>query len=120
MATTAQKAAWIVALVGLILLIAPIGPFGFGLFIGSYLLPLALTYLAWTSGKGTRYIGISAAMFTIAFILLWLSLFTSARCLPGPAGKCPQPGIDIGVFLINAWPSILLLIVSIYSLVRRK
>jgi len=129
MSTTAQKVAWIVAGIGLLLLIvsmAAVLPFWLDqpLLAGSYLLPLALSYLVLSaSDKRTSYVGIIASLILLAFVWVVALIFSGINALT-PTGAEP-PLIPSGgpvsvVFLMLGWPSILLLLVSIYSIVRKK
>lgn len=124
---TLSKIAWILAGLGVVLMIVgsvlnnPIA------IIGLYLIPLALVYpVIYSKNRRTRLVGIIASLMLLSVIMTVIFSFQGLPfgCFGGTASGCFIPSVSvshaINSFVIFGWPSVLLLIVSAYSLVKKK
>lgn len=127
MSKTASKIAWILAVIGLVLMIAGVVSATVSyVVIGLYLTPLSLIYPVLKEGKRAKYIGL------IAGILLSGLVIISALGAQGISLGCGFGGGQSGCFLapsvplsmilefilFTCGPSVLLLIVSVYSIIK--
>ena len=127
MSKTASKIAWILAGIGILMfLIGLSGIFGryegvalIGLF---YVLPLAMLYHVIVSrDKRIKYLGIAVSLVLLAFVIV--ASFPTRVYFPIMQGSEFMPGgvvFDATVFAFGSGPAILLLITSVYSLIKKK